>query len=97
MLEKCTEADVYRKAFPQDFSGIYLDDAMPQDTPPADGAPDARPRGRVTAGEIVDSRPRRMNPRSAPDADANAGSGPAADAGPAPRPRRTSPPAGSCP
>jgi phage recombination protein Bet len=29
MLEKCTEADVYRKAFPQDFSGVHLDDAMP--------------------------------------------------------------------
>jgi phage recombination protein Bet len=29
MLEKCTEADVYRKAFPQDFSGIVLEDAMP--------------------------------------------------------------------
>jgi phage recombination protein Bet len=54
MLEKCTEADVYRKAFPQDFSGIYLDDAMPQDTPPADGTPDGRPRGRVTAGEVLD-------------------------------------------
>ena len=57
MLEKCTEADVYRKAFPQDFSGIYLDDAMPQDTPPADGAADGRPRGRVTAGEVMDRRP----------------------------------------
>lgn len=52
MLEKCTEADVYRKAFPQDFSGIYLDDAMPQDTP-ADAARDGRPRGRVTAGEVI--------------------------------------------
>lgn len=29
MLEKCTEADVYRKAFPQDFSGVDLDDATP--------------------------------------------------------------------
>ena len=57
MLEKCTEADVYRKAFPQDFSGIYLDDAMPQDTPPADGAAGGRPRGRVTAGEVMDRRP----------------------------------------
>ena len=28
MLEKCTEADVYRKAFPQDYSGVELDDAM---------------------------------------------------------------------
>ncbi len=29
MLEKCVEADVYRKAFPQDYSGVQLDDAMP--------------------------------------------------------------------
>ena len=56
VVSNCTEADVYRKAFPQDFSGIYLDDAMPQDTP-ADGAQDARPRGRVTAGEVMDRRP----------------------------------------
>ena len=47
---------MYRKAFPQDFSGIYLDDAMPQDTP-ADGARDGRPRGRVTAGEVMERRP----------------------------------------
>ena len=53
MLEKCTEADVYRKAFPQDFSGIYLDDAMPPDAAPADGTPGGRPRGRVTAGEVI--------------------------------------------
>ena len=53
MLEKCTEADVYRKAFPQDFSGIYLDDTMP----PQEDAPPAPPRGRVTAGEIVASGP----------------------------------------
>lgn len=50
MLEKCTEADVYRKAFPQDFSGIYLDDATPQQ----DEAPPVPPRGRVTAGEVLD-------------------------------------------
>jgi phage recombination protein Bet len=48
MLEKCVEADVYRKAFPQDFSGVYLDDAMP---PPDPDAPDRLPsdRPRVTA------------------------------------------------
>src|SRR4029077_18302626 len=50
MLEKCTEADVYRKAFPQDFSGIYLDDTMP----PQQDTPAAPPRGRVTVGEIVE-------------------------------------------
>lgn len=54
MLEKCTEADVYRKAFPQDFSGIYLDDTMP---PQQEDAPPAPPRGRVTAGEIIGRGP----------------------------------------
>jgi len=57
MIEKCTEADVYRKAFPQDFSGVYLDDAMPlaadpdgPDEPdePAGGEPAATRPGRVT-------------------------------------------------
>jgi phage recombination protein Bet len=67
MLEKCTEADVYRKAFPQDFSGIYLDDAMPQDTPAADGTPDGRPRGRVTAGEVLDRGPAAQDePKASP-------------------------------
>ena len=55
MLEKCTEADVYRRAFPQDFSGVYLDDAMP----PQEAAPAAPPRGRVTAGEVIDRKPAR--------------------------------------
>lgn len=31
MLEKCVEADVYRKAFPQDFSGIELEGAALED------------------------------------------------------------------
>jgi phage recombination protein Bet len=49
MLEKCAEADVYRKAFPQDFSGIQLDDAMP---PPDPDAPAVQPeRQRVTAAD----------------------------------------------
>jgi phage recombination protein Bet len=48
MLEKCTEADVYRKAFPQDFAGVALDDAMPL---PED-APASQNGGRVTAADI---------------------------------------------
>jgi len=50
MLEKCTEADVYRKAFPQDYAGVYLDDAMPA---PDDDAPPAQQpqRQQVTAGQ----------------------------------------------
>ena len=51
MLEKCTEADAYRKAFPQDYSGVVLDDAMP---PPEDAPP---PQSRVTAEEIRARRP----------------------------------------
>jgi phage recombination protein Bet len=66
MLEKCTEADVYRKAFPQDFSGIYLDDAMPQDAPAGDApANGGRPRGRVTVAEVIERGP--AEPDSQPD------------------------------
>ncbi|MGH9056751.1 MAG: recombinase RecT [Acidimicrobiales bacterium] len=50
MLEKCTEADVYRKAFPQDFSGVQLDDAMPVPDPD-DTAPVQPQRERVTAAQ----------------------------------------------
>jgi RecT family protein len=54
MLEKCVEADVYRKAFPQDFSGVQLDDAMP---PPDPDAPDPQPeRQRVTAAAARERR-----------------------------------------
>lgn len=53
MLEKCTEADVYRKAFPQDYSGIYLDDAMP----PAD--PDAPPVSEPQRQRVSDDQIRR--------------------------------------
>jgi phage recombination protein Bet len=49
MLEKCTEADVYRKAFPQDFAGVQLDDAMPLPDPDAPQAAAERPR--VTADQ----------------------------------------------
>ena len=55
MLEKCVEADVYRKAFPQDFAGLALDDAMP----PAEDmtgeqldAAYAKTTRRVTAADI---------------------------------------------
>jgi phage recombination protein Bet len=48
MLEKCCEADVYNKAFPQDFAGVYLDDAMP----PPEPVTEAPLPQRVTAAEI---------------------------------------------
>jgi hypothetical protein len=44
MLEKCVEADVYRKAFPQDYSGVALDDAMPP--PDWDSMSDEEPAAR---------------------------------------------------
>jgi hypothetical protein len=50
MLEKCTEADVYRKAFPQDFSGVDLSDAP---SAPDEDAPPVQPRRqRITADAI---------------------------------------------
>ncbi|HXJ25650.1 MAG TPA: recombinase RecT, partial [Streptosporangiaceae bacterium] len=52
MLEKCTEADVYRKAFPQDFSGIHLEDAMPRDSDGETSAPARADRPRITADAI---------------------------------------------
>jgi phage recombination protein Bet len=55
MLEKCVEADVYRKAFPQDFSGVQLDDAMP--LPDPDDAPAEPQRQRVTAAQAAQRRP----------------------------------------
>jgi phage recombination protein Bet len=66
MLEKCTEAAVYALAFPEDFSGVQLDDAMP---PAADWDSmsdeelDQRARAvgyrpRVTAGQARARSPR---------------------------------------
>ena len=73
MLEKCTEADVYRKAFPQDFSGIHLDDTMPLPDPddvpaqrqPAPQVGDLRQRAAaqtVTATVITDPSPAATEP-----------------------------------
>lgn len=55
MTEKCTEADVYRRAFPQDYSGIELSDAMPEPDPSAP-AVQAQPQ-RATAEQIRLRRP----------------------------------------
>jgi phage recombination protein Bet len=57
MLEKCTEADVYRKAFPQDYSGVDLDDAMPAPDPDAPPIQVQSARIRVTAAEARERRP----------------------------------------
>ena len=100
MLEKCTEADVYRKAFPQDFAGVVLDDAMPADTS-ADGERDTRPRGRVTAGEVMNSRPAaeddtRSQPRGADSAPAPGGA-PSTARNPDPRAAGAAPDRGAQP
>lgn len=59
MLEKCTEADVYRKAFPQDYSGVDLDDAMP--VPDMADLPPVQPeRQRVTAEQARERGPQRV-------------------------------------
>lgn len=95
MLEKCTEADVYRKAFPQDFSGVDLDDAVPL---PGEDAPVQPQRQRVSAGQIRERRPAAVAevmpedvPPAEPSAAADAAAGPAGGtageaAGPPPRP-----------
>ncbi|MGH6656560.1 MAG: recombinase RecT [Actinocrinis sp.] len=65
MLEKCTEADVYRKAFPQDFSGVDLDDAMPAPDP-ADAVPEQPQRQRVTAGQARARAPQTVTAAAEP-------------------------------
>ena len=90
MLEKCTEADVYRKAFPQDFSGIQLDDAMPAVDP--DAPPEQPQRQRVTPEQIRERAAQRVAsevisvtpdvpPAQAATTPAAASAGPGADAG----------------
>lgn len=54
MLEKCTEADVYRRAFPQDFAGIDLSDAP---SAPDDDEPAQPTRQRVTAKQAQARNP----------------------------------------
>jgi phage recombination protein Bet len=55
-LEKCCEADGYRKAFPQDYSGVQLEDAMP--LPDPDAPPVTQQPQRATAAEIRQRAPK---------------------------------------
>lgn len=83
MLEKCTEADVYRRAFPQDFSGIELSDAMPPEDP--DAPPVQAERSRVTADQIRQRRQTVTSEVITPDpSPAQSATPPAAPAGPVP-------------
>jgi len=90
MLEKCVEADVYRKAFPQDFSGVQLDDAMPPAKDPEDMTDEeldaaARAVGwrpRVTAAQARERRTQSVASEVV-DVTPNAASG---DTDPAPAP-----------
>lgn len=99
-IEKCCEADAYRRAFPQDYSGVDLEDAMPApdpDAPPVTVQPQqpARPSG----AEIRADRAQRQQPAAAavPAADVTGGqpadptgSGASGSAAPAGRQRPTS-------
>lgn len=82
-IEKCAEADGLRRAFPNDLSGVILEDMGPLDDPAAPATlPQDRPR--VTAdkasarrpqaatAEVIDVQPAEppARPRQRPDADA---------------------------
>lgn len=96
-IEKCAEADSLRRAFPNDLSGVILEDAAPLDDP------DAQPeRQRVTAktiaarrnavpSNVVDPDPSPAYRQQTPRADATAAVPTAESAGEAPADR---PPAG---
>lgn len=96
MLEKCTEADVYRKAFPQDFSGVQLDDAMPPPDPDAPAA--APPVQRVTAEQLRVRRPQTATATVvAPDAPPAGGEAAVAPSAAAPAPPASGAPSSPAP
>jgi phage recombination protein Bet len=68
-IEKCCEADALRRAFPNDMSGLILDDAAPLDDP---DAPQAAQR-RASAQQIREARqpvPAEVIPEDVPPAEA---------------------------
>lgn len=58
-IEKCAEADALRRAFPNDLSGVILEDAAPLSDPDApDRLPSDRPR--VSAAQARERGPQRV-------------------------------------
>ena len=83
MIEKCAEADSLRKAFPNDMAGVMLEDSAP----PAEDAPPAAQRPRVTPDQARERRPQTVTAVAATvTTDAASGSAPpsAPEAAPAP-------------
>jgi phage recombination protein Bet len=68
-LEKCTEAYALRRAFPHDLGGVRLEDEpvqAPADTDSGETPAASRPRGRVTAAEVLErQQPARRAPAPA--------------------------------
>jgi len=63
MIEKCCEAFATRRAFPNDFSGVYLEDEMSGRV----AEPQPPPQRRVTAADII--REPETGPEPEPDAE----------------------------
>jgi phage recombination protein Bet len=55
MIEKCCEAFATRRAFPNDFSGVYIEEEMQGRAD--DGLPEATRSRRVTPGQILRATP----------------------------------------